>query len=90
MDSYHWVTRGALFCSGYGKKATKPKDKHFESAIGEKIDVKLFEAIDGEKVICGELLKYENKTIYLKQAETEKLFEIEKNKVSQARVTFDM
>ena len=64
------------------------KDKHFESALGEKIDVKLFEAIDGEKMLCGILEKYENKTIYLKQEE--KLFEIEKSKVSQARVTFDM
>ena len=64
------------------------KDKHFESALGEKIDVKLFEAIDGEKMLCGILEKYENKTIYLKQEE--KSFEIEKSKVSQARVTFDM
>ena len=64
------------------------KDKHFLTAIGEAIDVKLFEAIDGEKMLCGILEKYENKTIYLKEEKTEKIFEIEKNKVSQARVSF--
>ena len=79
-----------LEVSSPGLDRVLSKEKHFESAVGEKIQVKLFEAIDGEKVICGELLKYENKTIYLKQEETEKLFEIEKGKVSQARVTFDM
>jgi len=64
------------------------KDKHFETAIGEEIDVKLYEAIDGEKLLCGVLEKYENKTIYLRDEKTEKIFEIEKNKVSQARVSF--
>jgi len=65
------------------------KDRHFETAIGEKVDVKLFEAIDGEKLLCGILEKFENKTIYLKQEETGKIYEIEKNKASQVRVSFE-
>lgn len=63
------------------------KDKHFEGALGEKIDVKLFEALNGEKTISGILEKYEGKTIYLKLEE--ETLKIEKNKVSQARVSFE-
>lgn len=76
-----------LEVSSPGLDRVLSKDKHFEGAVGEKIQVKLYEAIDGEKIICGVLQKYENKTIYLKK--DEETIEIEKSKVSQARVDFE-
>lgn len=79
-----------LEVSSPGLDRVLKRDRHFESAIGEKIDIKLFEAIDGEKTMSGILEKYENKTIYLKNPETEKISEIEKSKVSQARVSFEV
>ena len=79
-----------LEVSSPGLDRVLSRDRHFESAVGEKIDVKLFEAIDGTKKLSGILEKYENKTIYLKNPETEKISEIEKNKVSQARVSFEV
>ena len=76
-----------LEVSSPGLDRVLSKDKHFEGAVGEKIQVKLYEAIDGEKLVCGVLQKYENKTIYLKKEE--ETIEIEKSKVSQARVDFE-
>ena len=78
-----------LEVSSPGLDRVLSRDRHFESAIGETIDIKLFEAIDGTKTISGILEKYENKTIYLKNPETEEISEIEKSKVSQARVSFE-
>ena len=52
-----------LEVSSPGLDRVLKRDRHFESAIGEKIDIKLFEAIDGEKTMSGILEKYENKTI---------------------------
>lgn len=65
------------------------RDRHFESAIGEKIDIKFFAAVDGKKKMSGILCDYKNGKIYFTEEETGKNYEIEKKELSQARVSFE-
>ena len=52
---------------GLGRKLKK--DRHFEKSIGEKVEVKLFEAADGSKEYTGILKSYDAESITVSDAE---------------------
>ncbi len=61
-------------------------DWHFETALGEKIDIKLYAAENGKKQISGTLKEYTDKTV---KVETEEgIKEIEISKTASIRISF--
>lgn len=52
---------------GLGRKLKK--DRHFEKSLGEKVEVKLFEAVDGSKEYIGILKSYDADSITVSDAE---------------------
>ncbi len=61
-------------------------DWHFETAIGEMIDIKLYAAENGKKQISGTLKEYTGKTVIIETDEGIK--EIEISKTSSIRISF--
>ncbi|NLM50804.1 MAG: ribosome maturation factor RimP [Clostridiaceae bacterium] len=62
------------------------KPEHFQKAIGQEIDIKLFSPIDKKKHLTGTLLSYNGNILTLDSEG--KTYEIEKDKISQARIAF--
>lgn len=62
-------------------------DAHFAACIGEKIIVKLFTKLDGQKEYIGILRSYENKQITIESPEGEKV--IDRKLASKVRTVFD-
>ncbi|MBQ7718551.1 MAG: ribosome maturation factor RimP [Clostridia bacterium] len=62
--------------------------RHYETAIGEPITVKLYSAIDGKKNLTGTLDKFENGVIFM-TAEDGNHYEIDKEKTSQVKIKFE-
>ncbi|MBR4543744.1 MAG: ribosome maturation factor RimP [Lachnospiraceae bacterium] len=52
---------------GLGRKLKK--DRHFEKSLGEKVEIKLFEAMDGSKEFTGVLKSYDADSITVSDAE---------------------
>ena len=52
---------------GLGRKLKK--DRHFEKSLGEKVEVKLFEAVDGNKEFTGVLKSYDAESVTVSDAE---------------------
>ena len=77
-----------LEVSSPGIERVLKTDRHYETALGEKITVKLYSAVDGAKTLTGTLNKYENGIIFL-TAENGRDYEIEKEKTSQVRIKFE-
>lgn len=65
------------------------RNSHYESAIGEKINIKLFAALEGKKKMTGILEDFRDGVIYFVEDETKQNFEFEKNKISLARISFE-
>ncbi len=59
------------------------KDRDFERSVGEKIEIKLYQALDGKKILCGTLEKYQDGMIHIK---TDDASVIEINKADTALV----
>ena len=57
---------------GLGRKLTK--DRHLENSIGEEVELKTFEAIDGCKDFEGGLKAFDKENITLDAAGTDKVF----------------
>ncbi len=57
---------------GLGRKLTK--DRHLENSIGEEVELKTFEAIDGCKDFEGILKAFDKENITLDAAGTDKVF----------------
>ena len=77
-----------LEVSSPGLGRTLKKDRHFENSLGQEIEVKLFEAIDGTKEFVGVLKSYDKTTISIESANGDTL-NFERSKVSKANLTID-
>lgn len=76
-----------LEVSSTGVERVLKKDKHLQSNIGTKVQVKLFKPFNGQKQYEGILRDYSETTIYL---ETEKgILEIERQNIGQIKTVFD-
>lgn len=63
------------------------KDRHFENSLGEDVEVKLFEAIDGQKEFAGCLKAYDKEHITIEDDEKEMTFE--RSKIALVRLQLD-
>lgn len=77
-----------LEVSSPGIERLLKRDWHFQKAIGQDVEVKLFKAVDGSKVIIGKLLRADGGIILLELKNGEKMT-IEKGKTSQVRISFN-
>ena len=64
------------------------KDRHFENSLGEEVELKLFEAVDGEKEFTGILKAYDKDTVTI-EAEGEDTKTFERSKLAVIRLTVD-
>lgn len=63
-------------------------DRHFEEAIGQAVDVKLYSPINSKKQLTGELISGgEGKSLVLKTEEEE--IEIEASKIAEVKIHFE-
>lgn len=72
-----------LEVSSPGIERVLKKDAHFEGAIGEEVEVKLFSPMDGKKSISGVLTAYDGKSVTLDEETV-----IEKEKCAQVKTIF--
>ncbi len=64
------------------------KDRHFENSLGEEVELKLFEAVDGGKEFTGILKSFDKDTVTIQaDGEAEKTFE--RSKLAVIRLTVD-
>lgn len=64
------------------------KDRHFENSLGEDVEVKVFEAIDGQKEFAGMLKAYDKNTIEV-ELENGQTITFERNKIAMVRLQLD-
>ena len=75
-----------LEVSSPGIERILKEDWHFETAIGENVEVKLYAPIDGAKTMEGELEAYKNGVLTLKKDDGSIL--IDKKQVAQVKTVF--
>ncbi|MBR1472009.1 MAG: ribosome maturation factor RimP [Lachnospiraceae bacterium] len=64
------------------------KDRHFENSIGEEVELKLFEALDGEKEFTGILERFDRDTVTLRmESGEERAFK--RSRLAVIRLTVD-
>lgn len=63
------------------------KDKDFKRSIGREVDLKLYQAMDGEKEFTGTLKAYDAETVTIETAAGEKQFA--RNKLALIRLALD-
>ena len=64
------------------------KDRHFENSIGEEVELKLFEAVDGEKEYTGILKAFDKDTVTI-EAEGKEAQTFERSKLAVIRLKVD-
>ena len=64
------------------------KDRHFDKSLHEKVEVKMFEAVEGVKELEGILQAYDQRKIVI-MLENEREIELERNKIAQVRLKID-
>ena len=76
-----------LEVSSPGIERDLKKDEHYEWAIGETLELKLYAPLNGTKTVKGELVSFDNTalTVSVKGAETA----VERKNVSKAKTVFD-
>ena len=57
--------------SSPGLGRTLKKDRHFEKSIGNEVDIKLFEAVDGTKEYSGVLKAFDKDTVTISTGDAE-------------------
>lgn len=77
-----------LEVSSPGIERALKTDRHFQTAIGERITIRLYSAIEGKKNINGRLDKYENGVISVTDDDGNR-YEIEKEKTSLVKICFE-
>ena len=63
------------------------KEKDFKRFIGEEIEVKLYKAVEGQKVIKGILDQYEEDNIYVRVAKDESILKIKREDAAIVRLS---
>lgn len=64
------------------------KDRHFEKSIGQTVEVKLYEAVDGVKELEGSLQAYDQGKIVIADTDGQER-ELERSKIAQVRLKID-
>lgn len=64
------------------------KDRHFEKSLGQMVEVKLYEAVDGVKEQEGILWAYDPRKIVIADEDGQET-ELERNKIAQVRLKID-
>lgn len=64
------------------------KDRHFDKSLGEEVEVKMFEAVDGVKELEGILQSYDQRGIVITD-ENDREIELERSKIAQVRLKID-
>lgn len=64
------------------------KDRHFDKSLQEKVEVKMFEAVEGVKELEGILQSYDQRKIVI-MMENDREIELERNKIAQVRLKID-
>ena len=78
-----------LEVSSPGLGRTLKKDRHLQKSIGQDVEVKLFKPLEGTKCkeFEGELIRFDEKTITIRDEETERTFE--RSAVALIRLALD-
>ena len=63
------------------------KDKHFAQSLGRTVEVKLYKAIDKQKEFTGALKAFDQDTVTIEEAETERVFA--RKDISFIRLAFE-
>lgn len=63
------------------------KDRHLEKSLGEEVELKLFEARDGQKEFSGILKAYTKESIVIEEGDKELTFE--RTKIAMVRLALD-
>ncbi|MCF0146541.1 MAG: ribosome maturation factor RimP [Eubacterium sp.] len=63
------------------------KQRHFEKAVGEVVEVHTYRPVDGEKLFIGELLSFDPESVTIREEEAERTFS--KQDISVVRLYID-
>lgn len=89
LDSEDFISDAYIFeVSSPGLGRALKKDKHFEKAIGEEVEVHTFAKINGEKEFIGVLKECDSKTFTI-VLEDESEMSFDKKDVSSVKLTID-
>ena len=77
-----------LEVSSPGIERVLKTDRHFETALGEKVTIGLYSPVNGTKTVNGRLDKYENGVIFVTD-DNGNTYEIEKEKTSLVKICFE-
>lgn len=64
------------------------KDRHFANSLNQEVEVKLFEALDGQKEFAGMLKSYDKDTITITENEGKEIT-FERTKIAVVRLAID-
>ena len=88
MDEKDYVqTNYFLEVSSPGIERNLRQEEHFDSAIGEKVRIKLYKDIDGTKEIEGELISAHRAGITVQTSNAQ--VEIDKKNIAKANIMFE-
>lgn len=88
VDAEDFIDDAYIFeVSSPGLGRALKKDRHFDGSMGEEVEVKLYEAIDGTKEFTGILDSYDKNTVTIVSGDEPRSFE--RSKISTIRLTID-
>lgn len=88
VDAEDFIDDAYIFeVSSPGLGRALKKDRHFDGSMGEEVEVKLYEAIDGTKEFTGILDSYDKNTVTIVSGDESRSFE--RSKISTIRLTID-
>ncbi|WP_408070685.1 ribosome maturation factor RimP [Butyrivibrio sp. JL13D10] len=88
LDEHDFIEEAyTLEVSSPGLGRALKKDRHFESSIGQDVDVKLYKAQDGTKEFTGKLKSFDADSITIESAEKDITFT--RKEISSVKLTLD-
>ncbi|MBR3133341.1 MAG: ribosome maturation factor RimP [Clostridia bacterium] len=76
-----------LEVSSIGLEKKLRKDEHFISSIGSKLEIKLYQKVNGQKALEGILEDYKDDKVFLRI--DDELIQIEKSNIATAKTVYD-
>lgn len=88
LDEKDYINEAYILeVSSPGLGRTLKKDKHFEKSIGEIVDIKLYEAIDGQKEFSGALVSFDKENLTI--AIDDKDITLKRSMISVVKLALD-
>lgn len=88
LDEKDFISEAYIFeVSSPGMDRKLSRDWHFEKAIGQDVELKLFAPFEGSKLLTGTLTGYDHSLISLKTGD--RVIRIEKGKTSSVRLAVE-